>query len=73
MRCAHVTTPLEDGSAAARAMTLAMQDAGVAPEEVDYINAMEQAQNTMTYSRREQLSSLLEIVHIKYTSIPRNP
>ena len=35
----HVTTPLEDGSAAARAMTLAMQDAGVAPEEVDYINA----------------------------------
>ena len=35
----HVTTPLEDGSAAARAMTMAMQDAGVAPEEVDYINA----------------------------------
>ncbi|MBO5469743.1 MAG: beta-ketoacyl-ACP synthase II [Lachnospiraceae bacterium] len=35
----HVTTPLEDGSAAARAMTMAMEEAGVAPEEVDYINA----------------------------------
>lgn len=35
----HVTTPLEDGSGAAKAMELAMQEAGVAPEEVDYINA----------------------------------
>lgn len=35
----HVTTPLEDGSAAARAMTLAMEDAQIQPEEVDYINA----------------------------------
>lgn len=35
----HVTTPLEDGSAAARAMTMAMEDAGVAPEQIDYINA----------------------------------
>lgn len=35
----HVTTPLEDGSAAARAMTMAMEDAGVTPDQVDYINA----------------------------------
>ena len=35
----HVTTPLEDGSAAAMAMTLAMEDAGMKPEQVDYINA----------------------------------
>lgn len=35
----HVTTPLEDGSGAAMAMTLALEEAGVAPEEVDYINA----------------------------------
>ncbi len=35
----HVTTPLEDGSAAAAAMELAMKEAGTAPEEVDYINA----------------------------------
>lgn len=35
----HITTPLEDGSCAARAMSDAMKEAGVAPEEVDYINA----------------------------------
>lgn len=35
----HITTPLEDGTAAAYAMTMAMEDAGVKPEEVDYINA----------------------------------
>lgn len=35
----HVTTPLEDGSAAARAMTMAMEEADVLPEQVDYINA----------------------------------
>lgn len=35
----HVTTPLEDGSGAAKAMESAMQEAGVSPEEVDYINA----------------------------------
>lgn len=35
----HITTPLEDGSGAARCMTNALQDAGIAPEDVDYINA----------------------------------
>ena len=35
----HVTTPLEDGSAAAKAMTMAIEDAGMKPEDVDYINA----------------------------------
>ncbi len=35
----HLTAPLEDGSGAARAMTLAVQDAGMVPEDVDYINA----------------------------------
>lgn len=35
----HITTPLEDGSGAAKAMEFAMQEAGVSPEEVDYINA----------------------------------
>lgn len=35
----HVTTPLEDGSAAGMAMTLAMNDACIQPEQVDYINA----------------------------------
>lgn len=35
----HLTAPLEDGSGAARAMELAMEEAGMAPEDVDYINA----------------------------------
>lgn len=35
----HITAPLEDGSVAARCMTQALKDAGLAPEAVDYINA----------------------------------
>ena len=35
----HVTAPIEDGSGAAKAMSLAMEEAGVRPEEVDYVNA----------------------------------
>lgn len=35
----HITSPAEDGSGAAKAMELAMEEAGVALEEVDYINA----------------------------------
>lgn len=35
----HITSPIEDGSGAARAMEDAMMEAGVSPEDVDYINA----------------------------------
>lgn len=35
----HITSPAEDGAGAARAMTNALNDAGVRPEEVPYINA----------------------------------
>lgn len=35
----HITSPLEDGAGAARAMTNAIEDAGIKPEDVDYINA----------------------------------
>ena len=35
----HITSPQEDGAGAARAMTNAMEDAGVAPADVTYINA----------------------------------
>ena len=35
----HITSPAEDGSGAAKAMELAMEEAGVKPEEVDYVNA----------------------------------
>jgi 3-oxoacyl-[acyl-carrier-protein] synthase II len=35
----HMTTPAEDGTGAARSMTLALKDAGISPLDVDYINA----------------------------------
>lgn len=35
----HITSPAEDGSGAAKAMTLAMEEADADPSEVEYINA----------------------------------
>ncbi|MCH1981855.1 beta-ketoacyl-ACP synthase II [Ruminococcus sp. OA3] len=35
----HITSPIEDGSGAAKAMEKAMNDAGIRAEDVDYINA----------------------------------
>ena len=35
----HITSPMEDGSAAAYAMEIAMKEAGVTPDDIDYINA----------------------------------
>ncbi len=35
----HITSPLEDGAGAARAMTNAVEDAGISTDDVDYINA----------------------------------
>ncbi|MGK9265323.1 beta-ketoacyl-ACP synthase II [Bacillus inaquosorum] len=35
----HITAPAQDGEGGARAMQEAIRDAGIAPEEIDYINA----------------------------------
>lgn len=35
----HITSPAEDGSGAAKAMEMAIADAGLKPEDVDYVNA----------------------------------
>ena len=35
----HITSPAEDGSGAAKAMEVAIIDAGARPEDIDYVNA----------------------------------
>ncbi len=35
----HITAPAEGGEGSARSMSLAMEDAGITPDDVDYINA----------------------------------
>lgn len=35
----HITSPAPDGEGAAKAMELAIQEAGITPDQVDYINA----------------------------------
>ncbi len=35
----HITSPAEDGSGAAYAMEMAIKDAGITPDEIEYINA----------------------------------
>lgn len=35
----HITAPTEDGEGSSRAMIMALEDAGLKPEDIDYINA----------------------------------
>jgi len=35
----HMTMPIQDGSGAGKCMNLAMKDAGLNPEDIDYVNA----------------------------------
>jgi len=53
----HITSPDPEGSGAARAMLLAMQEAGVDPSEIGYINA---------HGTSTQLNDRIETVAIKH-------
>ena len=58
----HITSPAEDGAGAARAMELAMEEAGVQPDQRWTISThMEQVHTTMTCLRQERSRRRLEM------------
>ncbi|MDE7251349.1 MAG: beta-ketoacyl-ACP synthase II [Acetatifactor sp.] len=66
----HITSPAEDGSGAARAMTDAMNEAGITPAEVDYLNAHGTAthHNDLFETRAIKLAFGEAAYHVKINS-----
>ena len=60
----HITSPAPGGAGAVRAMRLALKDAGVSPEDVDYINA----HGTSTGPNDAEETSAIKTVFGSYAS-----
>jgi 3-oxoacyl-[acyl-carrier-protein] synthase II len=53
----HITAPLPDGSGAAKAVKLALEDAGIAPNEIQYYNA----HGTSTHANDSGETAMLKV------------
>ena len=69
----HITSPLEDGAGAARAMQNAIEDAGVDKNEITYINAHGTATHHNDLLRPVPLSYCLGIMQRTLRSILQSP
>ena len=69
----HITAPSPDGEGGARAMTMAMECAGIGPEQIGYINAMAHRLRSTTRGRLWLSNGPLARRRIRWPSAPPNP
>ena len=67
----HLTAPIDDGSGDAKAIEFAIKDAGIKPEDIDYINA--HGTSTHMNSRPRQLNLRWEMRLTSVKLIRQNP
>ena len=66
----HITSPAEDGSGAAKAMEIAMEEGGITPSQVDYINAHGTSTHHNDLFETKAIKLALGARHHRWLSIP---
>jgi 3-oxoacyl-[acyl-carrier-protein] synthase II len=69
----HITAPSPEAKAATRAMQLALADAGVRPEDVDYVNAHGTSTELNDKTETMALKKCSASTRASWLSLPRNP
>jgi len=69
----HITLPPDDGSGAHRVMLNAIKDAGIRPEEVDYINATAPRHRRMTAWKPWRSNACSATTPGSWRSVRQNP